>query len=53
MAAKKREKKDQLSETQLVIEEKMLAKNMHIRQRAVNEVAPMIGFNSQNLFKLH
>ena len=30
----------------------MVAKNLQIRQRAVNETQSMIGFNSQNLFKL-
>lgn len=30
----------------------MVLKNMNIRQKAVNETPPFVGFHSQNLFKL-
>lgn len=51
-ATKKKENKELLSKSQLDVEQKMLHKNMAIKQRAVNETPPMVGFNSQNLFKL-
>ena len=30
----------------------MIEKNFHLKQRIVNETAPMTGIHSQNLFKL-
>ena len=44
--AKKRDRTDQFSKAQHLIKQKMFMKNMVIKQRAVNETPPMIGFNS-------
>ena len=44
--AKKQERKKHLSESQLLVEQKLIMKNMAIRQRAVNETPPMIGFQT-------
>ena len=43
MVQKKKEKKDQLSDSQILVNDKMVQKNMNIKQRAVNETPPMIG----------
>jgi dihydroorotase len=45
-------KKEKLSKSDMKVREKMLVKNVQIKQKSVNESRPFISHNTQNLYKL-